>query len=267
MSSPGYVFADTPDSDSHAVKQVMMSALAHMYDPFSVDRLTGLHVPDNARCLVLGVGASRVAGRLADLAPHGQVIATDTDHSHTIAHPRVRQVTGDLLTDPLPAGRWDVIHARLLLGHLDSRDDLLADLTGTLTANGVIVVEEFAGTWSTSVLDAPDWDEANRLFTAYHHAFREILAGQGVDLTWARRVHGVMRRLGLRVETRAHAATWAGNSPGTRLAWASAGLLRDKLAAHGMPPADIDAFRTLLQHPDLRVLGNLALSTIGRRDH
>ncbi|WP_173033981.1 class I SAM-dependent methyltransferase [Phytohabitans flavus] len=259
--------APTDDPDTEQTRSVMMQALAAMYDPYSIARLAEHTIPETARCLVLGVGASRIAAHLADRAPYGEVVATDTDHTHTVRHPRVRQLTHDIATDPLPQGPWDVIHARLLLGHLPQRDTLLATLADVLQHNGLLVVEELAGTWPFSVLDAPDLHEADRLYATYGRAFGAVLAAQGVDLTWSRRVHAHMRNLGLDVDTQVHAATWTGNSPGTQLPWASAGLLRDQLTAHGMARADITAFRDLLRRHDLRVLGNAAVSTIGLRTH
>jgi len=277
---PEYVFdTATATSDVEVTKSVMMQALAAMLDEFSTKRIKAEGIREDARCLVLGVGASQIASRLADLAPKGVVFATDIDHAHAIHDERVRLLTHYLGGQTLPAGPWDVIHARLLLNHLTDRDTHLAELAGALSPGGILVVEEFTGTWNTSVLAAPaltsphsdqdpgqwGWAEANRLYGAYHHAFQGTLIAAGLDLSWSRRVHTTMLNLGLDVDTVPHAQTWPGNSPGTRLPWASAELLRDKLVAHGMTADDIDAFRTLLTNPDLRVLGNTVLSTIGRR--
>ena len=277
---PDYVFATaTVTPDVEVTTSVMMQALAAMLDPFSTNRIKAEGIREDARCLVLGVGASQIASRLADLAPNGVVFATDIDHAHAIHDERVRLLTHYLGGQPLPAGPWDVIHARLILNHLTDRDTHLAELADALNTDGILVVEEFTGTWNTSVLAAPaltnhhtdqdagelGWAEANRLYSAYHHAFQDVLIAAGLDLSWSRRVHTGMLSLGLQVDTVPHCQTWSGNSPGTRLPWASAELLRDKLVAHGMPPADIDAFRSLLSNPDLRVLGNTVLSTIGRR--
>lgn len=272
---PDYLFATaTATPDVEVTTSVMMRSLAAMLDPFSTNRIEAADIPEDARCLVLGVGASQIASRLADLAPNGVVHATDIDHEHTVPDERVRLLTHYLGGQPLPAGPWDVIHARLLLNHLPDRDTHLAALADALNPGGILVVEEFTGTWNTSVLAAPDpgddpsewgWAEANRLYTAYHLAFQNVLIAADLDLSWSRRVHTAMLNLGLEVDTVPHSQTWSGNSPGTQLPWATAALLRDKLIAHGMPAADIDAFRTLLTHPDLRVLGNTVLSTIGRR--
>jgi SAM-dependent methyltransferase len=266
--STGYVFADTTtdgNGDADVQRSVMMHALAQVYDPFSTDLLDRAEIPLDARCLVVAVGASKVAARLADLAPQGEVIATDLDHTHTVHDDRVQLLTHNVVTDPLPPGGFDVIHVRLLLAHLPERLDVLAKLAAALNPAGLLVVEEFEGTWDTSVLAAPSIDEADRLFRAYHTAFQSVLAASGVDLAWGRRVHTQMLALGLDADTEGHTRTWRGDSAGTRLPSASARLLRDRLIAHGMPAGDIDAFRALLRHPQLRVKSNLALSTHGRR--
>ncbi|MFY1633656.1 class I SAM-dependent methyltransferase [Solwaraspora sp. WMMB335] len=257
-----YLFHDTPDTactDSEA----MLQALAGMLDPFSRRQLRAVGVPPHARCLVVAVGASRIATTLGEMTPTGEVIATDIDLTPCRRHPRVALLRHDIVRDPLPDGHFDLIHVRLLLGHLPERHDVLARLGAALAPGGVLLVEEFEATWRSSVLAAPDIDEADRLFAAYHDAFQATLVTAGNDPAWGRRAHHAMRGLGLHVDTSGWTGTWTGGSDGCLLPRATAAVIRDQLTTAGMTPADIDAFRDLLTDPGLVVKGNLALSHIG----
>ncbi|MDG4834846.1 class I SAM-dependent methyltransferase [Solwaraspora sp. WMMD1047] len=261
-----YLFHDADQTERE--RTLMMRALAGMYDPFSRQQLRSLALPANARCLVVAVGASTIASTLAEMAPAGEVIATDIDLDPCHTDRRVQLIHHNIVTDPLPGGGpYHLVHVRLLLGHLPQRHDVLATLADALAPGGVLIIEEFEPTWRTSVLTAPDLDEADRLFTAYHDAFHSALTASRNDPTWGRRVHHAMRNLGLDTTTTGHTATWTGGSHGCLLPHAAAAVLRRKLINAGMPPADIDAFRDLLTNPELAVKGNLALSTIGRRPH
>ncbi|MEU5554093.1 class I SAM-dependent methyltransferase [Micromonospora sp. NPDC047793] len=264
MSESTYLFHDT--TGTRPANAMMLNALADLYDPFSRRRLREAGVRPDARCLVVAAGRSRVAAILAEMAPQGEVIATDIDLSPCRRHPRVTLLEHNIVTDPLPGGMFDLIHVRLLLGHLpaDHRETVLTALVNALTPGGLLFVEEFEATWQTSVLSAPNLDDADRLFTVYHHAFQAALIESGNDPRWGRRAHHALRRRGLTVDTRGDTGTWTGGSPACLLPHATTEVIRPRLIAAGMPPADIDSFRQLLHHRSLVVKSNLALSHIGR---
>ena len=60
----------------------------------------------------------------------------------------------DIVAEPLAAGRFDLVHARLLLEHLPERDAVLAGFVHALAPGGWVVVEDLD--WATaSVTDPP----------------------------------------------------------------------------------------------------------------
>ncbi|MDG4764452.1 class I SAM-dependent methyltransferase [Solwaraspora sp. WMMD406] len=265
MTTSTYLFHDTPP-DTRSDNATMLDALAGMLDLFSRRQIRRIGVRADARCVVVAVGASCIAATLAEMASHGEVTATDIDLTPCRRHPHVNLIRHNILTDPLPGDAYDLIHVRLLLAHLPARqrNTVLAKLARALVPGGVLIIEEFEPTWRTSVLSAPDLDEADRLFAAYHRAFGAALTAAGNDLRWGRRAHHAMHALGLQVETTGHTGTWTGGQPGCLLPHATAGVIRDRLTSAGMTPADIEAFRELLLDPMLVVKGNLVLSHIGR---
>lgn len=266
QTPPRYVFADdrTRGAGQHGA---LVGDLAAMLDPFTTRRLDQAPIPSAARCLEVGAGAGSIAGWLADRVDGaGEVVATDIDPSHVRSHRRVRTVLHNIATDPLePLGRFDLIHARLVLGHLANRHDVLAKLAGALNPGGVLAVEEFTASWDRCVMQAPDPD-AHRLFGEYHAALLTVLRASGVDVGWGQRLHGAMCQAGLTdVDTELWARAWHGGEPGCELPYHASGQLWPRLVEAGMSEPDLDRLRELLRDPRLVIYGNLAVSTIGRR--
>jgi ubiquinone/menaquinone biosynthesis C-methylase UbiE len=247
----------------------MLDCLSAILDQSTVELLTPL-VPVDGQCLELGAGNGSVAGWLTDaVGPTGRVVATDlnTDHVRTEVRtdPRLVLLTHDLRTDPLPAGRFDVVHARLLLAHLADRDTLLPTLAGALTPGGSLVVEEWGGAGPGRVLSSP-WPETAELYERYQQALMAMFAAAGNDPTWSVRVHAAMVAAGLTdVTTVTHARSWAGSTAGCELPIAVSGQVRARLVEHGLDADDLDLLRTHLADPRVVLLGNLTWSVTGRR--
>jgi SAM-dependent methyltransferase len=262
---PRYVFGDQPAGAGRHGE--LVGALAAMLDPFTTRRLDQAGIHPTARCLEVGAGSGSIAGWLAGRAgAGGEVVATDTDPSQIRAHRYIRAVAHDIATDPLePLGTFDVIHARLVLGHLPNRREVLAKLAGALNPGGVLAVEEFAASWDRCLMETPDPD-AERLFVEYHAALRSVLRAAGVDVGWGQRVHGAMCDAGLvEVDTELWARAWRGGEPGCLLPYHASAQLRHRLVEAGMSERDLDQFRQLLRDPRLVIYGNVAVSTVGRR--
>src|SRR5690606_17972443 len=111
-----YVFADEqPGTRTHAQ---MVRHLAAPLDPFTRRRHTPLIHP-GTECLEIGAGAGTIALWMAHRG--GKVTATDLEPEHIPEHPGITPLRHDITTDPLDEGRWQLIHARLVLAHLPGR--------------------------------------------------------------------------------------------------------------------------------------------------
>jgi len=218
------------------------------------------------RCLEIGAGAGTIALWMAEQG--GDVTATDLDPDHIPSHPGITPLRHDITTDPLEEGRWDLIHARLVLAHQRSRVDIIAKLAKALAPGGAVVIDEFAaGGWARCVLAAPDRVEAQRLFDAYHQALTGVMTTAGTDVEWGRNTHRVMVEAGLAdVDTYLGGArSWRGGEAGCLLPHAMTTQMRTQLLDHGMSEDDLDQFRQLLLDPRLAILNPAAISTVGRR--
>jgi ubiquinone/menaquinone biosynthesis C-methylase UbiE len=244
----------------------MLGALGEMFDEFTARRLIAAGVKEGARCLEVGAGAGTVATWMAEqVGSTGEVIATDLKPQHIAAHPRLTILQHNVITDPLPDGQFDVIHARAVLQHLPQRVEVLAKLIAALKPGGAVVIEEMETRWGSSVLATPD-PRAYEIFTRYESAILSVLKSNGNDPTWARGVHAAMREQGLtEVDTEGWQRSWSGGSGVTLVAYSGSTELRDRLIQAGMPAEDLDVMATLTLDPRLVMRGILLLSTTGRK--
>jgi len=260
-AAPAYTFAN---DDPVAVER--LNLLSAVLDAFTISRLSSLGDLTGRRCLELGAGNGSIAGWLADQAsPSGQVLATDINTRPIPPDHRYSVVRHDLTTDPLPDGPWDVIHARLVLGHLPGRHDILRRLAAALAPDGALAVEEWDDSHAGLVLGAPE-PEAATLFPAYLTAVEQLLTARGLDHDWAWQVHAAMAGAGLvDVDTAVHARSWPGGSAGALHHDANIRLLRPRILEAGMTGEQLDRLSGFLHDPRMVVRGLLTISTVGRR--
>lgn len=266
---PGYLLDHQPDDRldglAEALDEGTVTRVMRIRDEWRCPPLTG------GRCLEVGAGHSRVPYWLAAIVgKYGEVVATDiTARPVALARNMVYLAPHDI-TEEVPTGPFDLIHARLVLAHLPERERVLADLAGQLAPNGMILIED----WDTSnthtllgdsALDASDAALYRRVqFTMTTGVFH----ASGVDGWWARRIHPTMERLGLSpVSTSIHGSVWVAGDAGCRQHAGTITQLRPKLLPLGVSNGELDRVVALLLNPDsgLRVRSHLLWSTAGRR--
>ena len=245
----------------------LLDALSEMLDPFTQIRLHQAGIVPGARCLEIGAGRGSIAAWMAEqVGPAGEVIATDIKPQHITAHEGVTVLEHNIQTDDLPAGEFDIIHARAVLQHLPDRREVLAKLAGALRPGGAVVIEELDSRWSTSVLATPD-ERAYAVFAKYEQALETVLRNAGNDPTWNRQVLKAMRDVGLHeVSTEAWQRSFEGGTGICRLAYSGSTELQDKLIATGAVSAeDLDVLRAVAIDPSTVLRGMLLVSTTGRK--
>lgn len=242
------------------------SLLAALFDRVSAERVRGLLDLRGSRCLEVGAGGGEFAVWLAEqVGAQGEVLATDIRPVAIPAHPRLAVVEHDLTTDPVPGGGWHLIHARLVLGHLPSRDEILPRLVAALNPGGVILVEDF-DVRSDMVLHAAGRDAADAYATFQRTLSREVFAAAGTDPTWARRTHGALLDAGLvDVHSTGRWESWTGGGPGAQFVSGVVEQVRDRLLAAGLTDTHLDRVQALLADPEFVLSGHPLVSTSGRR--
>jgi SAM-dependent methyltransferase len=252
------------DSTWHAERRRLQS-LTGLYDPASVSICERLGLRPGWRCADVGAGTGSLAQELAArVAPGGSVLAVDVDTRflEPLAVSGLEVLSADVTTQPLPQGAFDLVHARLLLEHLPSRDDVLSDLTRALRPGGWLLIEDFD--WATAGLVDPP----SPTYTRVADACRAFLSSHGYDPSYGRRLPRALRGAGL-LDVGVHAES--------RQVWADVlhgipqwGLLVDQLApgltAAGLvDETQLDEFRRLLHDGRTACFAPLMVSCWGRR--
>jgi SAM-dependent methyltransferase len=165
--------------------------LERTYDPGTIAVLERLGMAPDARCLEIGAGAGSIAYWMAERVPAGRVVAIDIDPRYADADraPNLDVQRVDVIAEDFPTGSFDIVHARAVFMHLPQRAEVLAKVASWLAPGGWLVVED--------VYFMPADGSPHPAWRRVHGAYLAYLAGQGVDLTWARRISGHMAEIGL----------------------------------------------------------------------
>jgi SAM-dependent methyltransferase len=146
-----------------------------------------------ARVLELGAGAGSVAESMAArVGRAGSVVAVDRD-ARFLADKidRVEVVEVDILRDPLPVGPFDLVHARMLLGHLGEPLRALEPWVAALRPGGWLVVEDVDSNGAGE--SVPFSSE----FSAVIGAIQDELARRGFDHRLGLRLPRLLCHVGL----------------------------------------------------------------------
>jgi len=135
-----YAFPHSGDREERRLE-----LLEQRLDPLTIRRIERLGLSRGARCLEVGAGHGSVARWLCGrVGSTGSVTATDleTDFLEQQAVPGLVVLRQDLRTDDLPAGPFDLVHARAVLMHVGERMAVLEKMSAVLAPGGWLLVEE-----------------------------------------------------------------------------------------------------------------------------
>ncbi|MFF3731058.1 class I SAM-dependent methyltransferase [Streptomyces sp. NPDC002476] len=257
---PGYAF---DNATPHSTEQ--HRCLAAAYDPVTLPRLAATGVGPGWTCLEVGAGGGSVARWLAGrVGPGGCVLATDLDPRHISPAPHLEVRAHDIVRDPLPENRYDLVVARLVLQHIPERRAVLDRLVRALRPGGVLQIDEFDTSYEPPLL-APD-AESEQLYTAFLAAKSAALRAAGGDPHWGRRVPAALREAGLvAIDIRPYVEVRHAGSASLQLQLHHTHHLRDRLLAQGMTDRQLDRIRELMTDPGFRAASSVLYSTQGRK--
>jgi SAM-dependent methyltransferase len=216
MTENRYVF----DNAVTAETGMRFSGLEVTYDPSTIRYLTGVGVTDGWTCWEVGAGSGSIANWLATrVGATGSVLATDIDPRFIPASEldQLEIVRHDVTADAVPAGRYDLIHARLVLSHLAQRGAVMRRLAAALRPGGWLVIEDFCHAFERGT--EPVGPEGAK-FRKVHVALREFLARSNDDNEsgFAASLPQLLASLGLSdVGGEARVVFARGGSPGARV--------------------------------------------------
>lgn len=211
---------------------------AHVWEPVAEAFLDAIGVAEGWRTLDLGCGAMGILGPLSHrVGSKGRVVGLDRDATQlAAARAYVREsgltnvgiLEGDAFNTGLPAGGFDLVHARFLFAPVGHDDALLAEMLRLARPGGIIALEEpDASCWNV----APSSEAWTALKTVILSAFRAA----GGDFNAGCRTFGMLRTAGLRqVAQRNAVLAITGQHPYKRLPLQFADSLRKKILDSGL---------------------------------
>ena len=130
------------------LERARLRLLEAFHDPLSSNQLDAIGVGEGWRCLDVGAVAGSVTRMLAErVGSTGSVVSVDLDTSllDGLASDRVEVRRHDLMSDQLPQGAFDLVHARLLLMFLSPRLRALQRLVSAARPGGwlALIVPDF----------------------------------------------------------------------------------------------------------------------------
>jgi SAM-dependent methyltransferase len=188
----GYLLAN---AETPAGRRLQL--LGSLFDPVSVRNLERLGVAAGWRCWEVGAGGPSLPRWLAArTGPTGAVLATDIDVSHLPAGEPFDVLVHDVGAEPAPAAGFDLVHARLVLGHVPARESALAAMAAALRPGGYLLVEE-ADPGLQPLACPEEAGGAEVLANRVRASLRALLADRGADLNFGRKLPRLFRRAGL----------------------------------------------------------------------
>jgi ubiquinone/menaquinone biosynthesis C-methylase UbiE len=205
---------------------------SRVWEPAGRALAADFDLPLGAHVLDVGCGALGWLRVLAERVPDGVVVGTDVNPDLlTVAreacdragYDHVRLVEDDLFHSALPAGMFDLVHARFQLAPLGRPAEQLAAYRRLLKPGGILVVEEpDSRTWTYE----PYARASASLIGRIAQAFR----GAGGDLDAGRRLaRHLENHLGLAPATRTHVLGLEADHPYLRLPLQLAASLEPQL--------------------------------------
>jgi SAM-dependent methyltransferase len=263
MSREAYRVSEEPTEVAQEARRHEL--LAEIADARTRALLGRLGLAPGWRCLDVGTGGASLARWLAErVAPGGTVLATDVDLRFAERGPRPANLElrrHDVTRDPLPAGAFDLVHARAVLQHLEARELALDRMVAAARPGGWVVVEDL------------DWVQFDRQeipepFATLSRRLRELARSRnGYDDALGRRLLPALASRGLeQVSCDGHVFTMRGGTPSAEwyvlaLERAAPGLVAAGLLDAALVPEALRCAR----RPDFAILSPIAVLARGRR--
>ena len=258
MAEDRYGVAD----DEVEIERERLAQLAEARDPKTIAVLDGVGIEPGMHVLELGAGMGTVSAWLADqVGADGRVMSTDIDLRFHIEVPdNVIVREHDVEADRLPAGHFDVVHARAVLQHLPSRDEVMAKLVDALKPDGWLVVEDG---YFTAFAD----QELPEPYGSVHRIVASGSQNEWRDADYGVRVIDRMRALGL-VDLDVEGDVWAmrPGEPGGEWWFLALERAMPRLVDAGVVDAgDADTALRQVREPGFVMLSSVSIATIGRK--
>jgi SAM-dependent methyltransferase len=250
-----------------AAEDARLDLLEQLYDPASRRRRS--LVEPGWRCLEVGAGRGSMAVWLAEqVGPTGHIVATDLDTRYLdrLDLPQLEVVEHDILEDPLDAlgaGSFDLVCSRLMLFHLQGRQEqAISRMVECLRPGGWLVDED--ADWGT----ASPVDPTHPRYDGYRQVWGDGAwwVPRGYDPAFGQRLPAIFERCGLEdIGNEASTEVVRGGSPWARW-WIPTLEVIDELGGSDEESRrGVEVMTTALADPTLWLQRELLHACWGRR--
>jgi SAM-dependent methyltransferase len=217
-------------------------------------------------CLEVGAGGGSVAVWLCErVGSSGHVLATDLDTRFLegLDYSNLEVRRHDIVSDALPEGAFDLVHARMVLMHLTARERALHNMVGALKPGGWLLVEQID---SVTFLPDPGVEGAS-LFSRGTNALNKVQTGAGVDENFGRRLYGEMHAAGLAdVDGEGRVPLIHDGSACARMCEVTMAQRRDRMVGAGLlSDEEADRFLALFTDASFVAMGSMVMAVWGRK--
>jgi SAM-dependent methyltransferase len=237
-----------------------LELLEQCLDPMTARSLDAIGVEAGWRCLELGGGGGSVTRMFCDrVGPGGRVTAVDLDTRflEELGRENLEVQCRDVVADGLPGDAYDLIHARLLLMHLPTREKFVGEMAAALRPGGWLLVEDLDTYPLRALTEGVYAGVMDKAIEAFHMA--------NAASTFGRQLPALFDAAGLEdVEAVCEVMTYRGGSPGAQLILTSMDQLRPALLAVGATEDQLEDLRHVLNDPAKWFAGFAIYSVRGR---
>ena len=249
------------------------ASLETLYDPWTIRHLEATGIGAGWQCWEVGAGGGSIARWLAErCGPSGHVLVTDLDPRYLeerafLDQPTIEIQRHDIGSDPRPAQRFDLIHARLVLIHVPKREQALERMVTALPPGGWLVIDDFDLTLFDPTYPTAS-ARASALFQKMRTAQNRLMAARSGELalSWGRSLYRRLRAQGLvNVGMEGYLTMREGRTPGAHLIRANFEQIREEAINAGLiTNEEVDQVLTLLDDPDFVVSAPMMFTAWGR---
>jgi SAM-dependent methyltransferase len=222
-----------------------LELLEQCLDPLTTRSLDTIGVKPGWRCLEVGGGGGSVARMLCDrVGPTGRVTTLDIDTRflEELGDENLDVELLDIVAQGLPGAGYDLIHARYLLMHLPTREQVLRAFAAALRPGGWLLVED-GDLFPVEALSHGLYADVWRLIVRAFHAV-------GADPEIGRRIPGLFDRAGLEdVEVFTELPMFRGGTTWSGVFTNSVRQMQPALLAAGATEAQVDEATRLVDDP------------------
>jgi hypothetical protein len=238
--------------------------LSALHDVHTIHHLTQRGIEEGWSCLEIGGGAGSIISWLCErVGVTGRVLATNIEPQfrQALSFPNLEVCRHGIRSEPLPAGEFDLVHARLVLC-LPERESTLRRMVAALKFGGWIVIEELDDLW----LQPGPTVNPGEIGLRARHVLQHDVTSSGLHLRHGRHPAQQLRSNGLaNIGADTSVFVWKARSAGTRLLKLDCKELREALTGWClMSPSEFEADTNRVDDQDFFTLSQKVWTAWGQ---